>query len=75
MESGAVHRCTVIFLTRQDHRTAPDLHGPIFVWKWVLEGDAGEAVMAALSRFKCAMYLLKNRERERAKAEGNPQGR
>jgi len=41
----------------------------------VLESDADEVVMASPSRLKCEMYLPMNRDRERAKAAGNPQER
>jgi hypothetical protein len=36
----------------------PDLRDPIFVSKLVLQDDAGNAVMAALARLTCEMYLL-----------------
>jgi hypothetical protein len=36
----------------------PDLRDPIFVSKLVLQDDAGHAVMAALARLTCEMYLL-----------------
>lgn len=75
MESAAVHQCSAIFVTRQGDWTAPDLRGPIFVSKLVLEGDAGEIVTASPSRLKCEMYLLMNRDRKRAKAAGNPRER
>jgi hypothetical protein len=53
----------------------PDLRDPIFVSKLVLEGDAGQVVMASLARLTGEMYLLMNRNAESAKAVGKPQER
>jgi hypothetical protein len=60
----------VIFLTRQGHRAASYLHGPIFVSKLVLEDDAGAVVTGSLSRLQCDLYPLMNRVKERAQDEG-----
>jgi hypothetical protein len=53
----------------------PDLCDPIFVSKLVLEDDAGRVVMASLARLTCEMYLLLNRDGEKATAAGKPQER
>jgi hypothetical protein len=53
----------------------PDLRDPIFVSKLVLEDDAGRVVMASLARLTCEMYLLLNRDGEKATAAGKPQER
>jgi hypothetical protein len=53
----------------------PDLRDPIFVSKLVLEGDAGQVVMASLARLTGEMYLLMMRNAESAKAVGKPQER
>jgi hypothetical protein len=45
----------------------PDLADPIFVSKLVLEDDSGRPVMASLARLTCEMYLLVDRDAERAK--------
>jgi len=51
----------------------PDLRDPIFVSKLVLEDDAGQVAMASLARLTCEMYLLLNRDGEKATAAGKPQ--
>jgi hypothetical protein len=53
----------------------PDLRDPIFVSKLVLEDDAGQVVMASLARLTCEMYMLINRDGEKATATGNPRER
>ena len=51
----------------------PDIEDPIFVSKLVLEDDLGCPVMASLARLTCEMYLLVDRDGERAKQNGcNP---
>jgi len=45
----------------------PDIDDPIFVSKLVLEDDSGCAAMASLARLTCEMYLLVDRDAERAK--------
>lgn len=51
----------------------PDLADPIFVSKLVLEDDSGCAAMASLARLTCEMYLLVDRDAERAKQNGSKQ--
>jgi hypothetical protein len=36
----------------------PDISGPIFLSKLVVEDESGRAVMASLARLTCEMYLL-----------------
>lgn len=53
----------------------PDLRDPIFVSKLVLEGDAGQVVMASLARLTCELYLLMDRDASESSSAGNPQER
>jgi hypothetical protein len=53
----------------------PDLRGPIFVSKLVLEDDAGQVVTASLARLTCEMYLLKDSDASESSSAGNPQER
>lgn len=50
----------------------PDLADPIFISKLVLEDDSNQPVMASLARLTCEMYLLMDRDKNRA---GDPQRR
>jgi len=52
----------------------PDIDDPIFVSKLVLEDESGGPVMASLARLTCEMYLLIDRDAQRAKQThcGNP---
>ena len=53
----------------------PDLRDPIFLSKLVLEGDAGQVVMASLARLTCELYLLMDRDASESSSAGNPQER
>jgi hypothetical protein len=53
----------------------PDLRDPIFVSKLVLEDDAGQVLVASLARLTCEMYLLMNRDGEKATATGKSRER
>jgi hypothetical protein len=53
----------------------PNLRDPIFVSKLVLEGDAGQVVMASLARLTCEMYLLMDRDAGGSSSLGGPQER
>ena len=48
----------------------PDLRDPIFLSKLVLEGDAGQVVMASLARLTCELYLLMDRDASESSSQG-----